>query len=294
MNNIETIQWGKWRITWVSPFNAEIVEKALESNTIDGIGLSPHYGFKGDVALLKRFPQFKGIVVTNVACLDVDYLSAFPNIRFLSLGGERKSEVDFRVFHQLVDLRINWHRDDILPNESSLLESLYIKGFNPKNKNLTSLPSFTNLHGLELVQSNIVTLDGIHRISKLTDVDISFCKNLESVAALGSTGVMRLHLESCNKISDLTELVRCRKLRSIKMSGCGNLASLHFLNKFPALEEFRFVKMDVLDGDMTPLLRLKSIGFIDKRKYSHTNKEIATIISKRNSGDTIPNSGDQN
>ena len=64
------------------------------------------------------------------------------------------------------------------------------------------------------------------------------------------------------------------------MSSCGNLASLAFLNKLLALDEFRFVKMEVLDGDLTPLLRLKSVGFIDKRSYSHTCAEVEAITAQ--------------
>jgi len=42
----------------------------------------------------------------------------------------------------------------------------------------------------------------------------------------------------------------------------------------PALESFAFVGTKVLDGDMTPAIRLKYAGFDDKRHYSHTIDEV--------------------
>jgi hypothetical protein len=65
------------------------------------------------------------------------------------------------------------------------------------------------------------------------------------------------------------------------MSSCGTLPSLAFINKCKKLEEFRFVNTKIADNDMTPLLRLKSVGFNNRRTYSHTNEEIDRLIEMR-------------
>ena len=42
----------------------------------------------------------------------------------------------------------------------------------------------------------------------------------------------------------------------------------------PKLEDFRFVDTNVIDGDLSPLIRLKYAGFFDKKHYSHTREQI--------------------
>ena len=50
---------------------------------------------------------------------------------------------------------------------------------------------------------------------------------------------------------------------------CGEIPALAFLNKLMELESFSFLGTDIIDGDLTPCLRLKFAGFLDKRHHSH-------------------------
>lgn len=281
MKQAEIIKWGRWRIAWASPASLEAVNKLLRGGEIDGVGLSAHHGYTGDPALLNELTGFAGVVVTEAGSLDVQAIPRLNELRFITLGGTRSRGFDFSEFRSLADLRIGWHPRDCLPDGESALESLYLKGYNPKQKDLKDLPELPNLTSLELVQAGVVNLDGVERLRKLRELDVSYCKALVTLAALVKTPVERVHLEACGRIVDIPVLSRCPGLKSIRMSSCGNLQSLDFLKASTTIEEFRFVKMDVADGDMSPLLSLKSVGFIDKRGYSHTSEQVSAIIAKR-------------
>lgn len=281
MKQPEIIKWGRWRIAWASSANLDAVAKLLRGGEIDGVGLSPHHGYTGDPALLNDLSSFAGVVFTDAGSLDCHAISRLHELRFITLGGARARGFDFSGLCNLADLRIGWHPGDVLPRGEGALESLYLKGYYPKSKNLTGLPEYENLETLELVQAGVTSLDGVERQKKIRELDVSYCKGLTTIAALVGASVERVHFEACGRIGDIPTLSRCPRIKSIRMSSCGNLQSLGFLRASKTIEEFRFVKMEVADGDMTPLLELESVGFIDKRGYSHTNEQVSAIIAKR-------------
>jgi hypothetical protein len=281
MKTAKIINWGRWRIAWASSENLDAVSELLRTGEIDGVGLSPHHGFTGDPSFLNELPSFAGIVMAETGSLDCRILPCLSGFRFISLGGARLCGFDFREFINLVDLRLVWHPSDILPRSGSSLASLYLKGYKPKTRDLNDLPSFVNLEELELVQAGVTSLDGAPALAKLRQIDVSYCKGLVTIAALIGTPVERVHFEACGKIEDIPVLSKCDRIRSIKLSACGNLQSLSFLEESKTIEEFRFVKMEIADGDMSPLLKLNSVGFINKRDYSHTSEQVNEFINRR-------------
>jgi len=45
----------------------------------------------------------------------------------------------------------------------------------------------------------------------------------------------------------------------------------------PNLEDFRFMSTDVIDGDLSPLKRLRYAAFVNKKHYSMTYEDIAKL-----------------
>jgi hypothetical protein len=89
-----------------------------------------------------------------------------------------------------------------------------------------------------------------------------------------------LTFEACKKIKDFAVLAKCPRLRTLRVLNCGELESLRDLALFPQLEDFRFVKTKIRDGDMSPLLRLKRVGFLKNANYSHTPEQIQQAIGQ--------------
>lgn len=274
-------KWGRWRIAWLSRDSLNAVAELLNARDIDGVGLSPHHGFEGDVALLDRLPSYTGLVITDTDMVSYNRLPNLQDMRFLSFGGTRSHGFHFAGFRNLEDLRLSWNSRDTLPDGSAPLKSLYLKGYAPRTRDLTEIPKYRDLSSLELVQANLTSMEGAQRFDGLRDVDVSYCKKLNSVAALAATAVERVHLEGCAHIVDIPLLARCAHLKSIRLSNCGTIDSLEFLRESKTIEEFRFVKTNVRDGDMTPLLRLRSVGFLNQRGYSHTCEQVNESIRVR-------------
>jgi hypothetical protein len=67
----------------------------------------------------------------------------------------------------------------------------------------------------------------------------------------------------------------------LRFNHCGETPNVKPIESMAALEEFCFVNTNVADGDLRPLLRLRSVGFLPKKHYSHTPEEINRLIAER-------------
>jgi protein phosphatase 1 regulatory subunit 7 len=288
MNNepiydVSLVKWYRLRIADLTLDNVEVIKKALGDNEIDGVSVSHYHGFVGNnIELLRELPNLRGLMLHEREPFDCSVLETLDQLELFQ-AGTRSKPLNFASFPKMVNLRIGWHPKDQFPAEMPNLEALYIAGYKSKSKNLIEMPKANKLARLEFVRGNLETLTGIERYRQLRDIDLAYCAKLQSIAALQGTDVERIHLESCKKIDDMTSLAGCPKLKSIRMSKGAALESLAFLNESRTLEEFRFVTTDVIDGDLTPLLRMKHVGFLPKRNFSHTPGQIKALI-----GDTSP------
>jgi hypothetical protein len=162
------------------------------------------------------------------------------------------------------------------------LRLLDLSRYRPKSRDLTGLPALA-VEDLTLVQSPLRTIDGIERFTGLRRLELSYLTRLErigAVAGLAGGRLERLECLKCRKIRDHAAVRAADSLKVLRFNACGDIPSIAFLNEMPNLEEFRFVHTNVLDGDLTPLLRLKAAGFFAKKHYSHKPEEVAAIIGQ--------------
>lgn len=273
------LQCYRQRIAPITQSNVTVVKRALLEDRLDGVHISHYHGYVGNsIEVLRELPNLRALFLQEPELFDFAPVQELDQLKMLVLGA-RKMPVDFGRFPQLTILSTDWLAKDKFPAEFAHLELLRLDAYKPKSKDLSALPLAPNLTKLEFVHGNLETLNGIDRYPELNDVDLAYCTKLQSVSALQRTCIERIHLENCKKINDLDSLAGCAKLKSIRMSRSAELKTLDFLKNFPVLEEFRFVRIDVLDGDMTPLLKLKSVGFSNKRHFSHTFEEVQAVIA---------------
>jgi len=246
---------------------------------IQGIGLSPHKGYKlSNLAFLKDYPEVIGVAVPYAEKIDLGDLSRLRNLRYLSISGSRQ-KLDLDIFEKLEELRVEWHPKLHMPPKFTSLRKLLLRGYKSKTKDLSSLPEIPNLTRLELVQGNLERLEGVQRFSRLQSAEFSYMKNLKDISALRNVGAFTdLRFATCKAVEDFSITKSIPNLVALRIIDCGNLSSITFLNEIPKLEEFRFVKTKIMDGDLSPLLRLKRVGFLPSKGYSHTPEQIEAAI----------------
>lgn len=249
---------------------------------IEGVGLSPHKGYKlSDLAFLEDYPDVAGVAVPYAEKIDLGDLSRLRNLKYLSISGSRQ-ELDLGIFEKLEELRVEWHPKLHMPPRFSELRELLLTGYKTKTRDLSALPEIPNLTRLELVQGNVERLEGIQRFPKLQSAEFSYMKDLKDISAVRKAGGLTdLRFATCKAVEDFSVTKSMPNLRTLRIIDCGKLPSIAFLNEIPRLEEFRFVKTRIVDGDLTPLLRLKRVGFLPTKGYSHTPEQIEAAIRAR-------------
>lgn len=70
-----------------------------------------------------------------------------------------------------------------------------------------------------------------------------------------------------------------KNLSVLRFNDCGKIPSLQFIDEMKSLEEFRFVNTLIEDGDLHLLLRLKRVGFLSKKGYSHSPDDFDSVQS---------------
>jgi hypothetical protein len=277
---IET--WDNRKFADANRKNILEVAELIESEKIDGVVLNPHVYKTATTEILHLIPaKIKYLFLTDVMEMDLGPISRFKDLEFLGLGQDRKIGIDFSQFEKLQELRMVFHPKDIIAGAASSLQTLAMRSYKSKLRDLSELPVMPHLKQLELVTPNIQSLYGIENQPQLTDFHPAYCRSLKSISALRHTNVERIDFSSCSKITDWSSLAGMKRLQSIRMSSCGILPSIKFLNECPEMNEFRFVNTIIGDNDLSPLLRLDSVGFFNRRGYSHTEKEIDDIIYAR-------------
>lgn len=87
------------------------------------------------------------------------------------------------------------------------------------------------------------------------------------------TSLELLYLDGIKKC-DFAFISKLKSLKSLEMNNCGNIPNIMFLNDLPNLTRFVFINTSVLDGNLTPCLRLEHAATLDKRHYNIKNNQL--------------------
>lgn len=255
----------------------------FEEHGLSRVWVSPFHGFHGkDLGFLENYPSIRGISLSDGSKVDIEGLRFLEeSLEYLGIENNRQS-LDLTRFRRLKEFRAEWHPKFHITSDCRQLRVLDLSKYKPKNKDLSELAELPALEDLSIVQSPLTSIRGVGRFRKLNRLELSYLTKLESIAGLEELegdGLEVLDCQKCKKISDHAVVRSLPSLRVVKFNDCGEIPAIGFLEDMPTLEEFRFVNTNVLDGDLRPLLKLKSVGFFKKKHYSHTPEEVNEILA---------------
>lgn len=268
-----------WRVFHVSSDNVDEAIEAVQSGAADGFFLASGRGFRPkDFPKLCATPNLKGIAAVTPGDIDWHLLNQRRDLSFLDLAYAHH-DIDLSLQERLESLSIIYNPKSHLPPPTAPLRRLIIRGYSPKAGDLSELTAYPSLEYLSCTQGKLRSLNGASSIAKLKTACFHYQKCLASVADLSHSPVETLVLDRCPKVTDVETLTMCSALKEFFYIKCRPLQSLRFLNHMKAIEVFTFVETNVLDGDMSPLLRLLYSGFDDKRHFSHSYKQVQEHIA---------------
>ncbi|RAZ79336.1 hypothetical protein [Planococcus halotolerans] len=256
------------------------------------------YNVQESVQYIQTY-QIKSVEITYYYVeSQIDFLSECTAIESLSLQGANVKNLS-GLYHlkALKTLAI----DDVVPSSTidfsqlTTLEEIYgtlppkaaaigslinlkkvqIWDYKPKAKNLKEFSDMKSLIDLELINSNIISLEGIQGLKKLNRLALFRMRTLTDIEAVQhlSGNLTDLEIESAKNIQDFSPIGKVGSLEHLGLNNCGTIPSIGFIKQLPHLRSMRFLDSTVLDGDVSPSIELEHVYFTNKKHYSHRLKD---------------------
>lgn len=127
------------------------------------------------------------------------------------------------------------------------------------------------LEDLELISSNITSLEGIEGLKKLSSLGLFRMRALTDIEAIQnlSENLISLEIEAAKNIQDFSPIGKVRSLVHLALNNCGMIPTIRFIKQLPHLSSMRFWDSTVVDGDVSPCIELEHVYFTNKKHYSH-------------------------
>lgn len=159
------------------------------------------------------------------------------------------------------------------------LKKMMVRGYISKGENMEEFRDLKALEHLELMNSNIISLEGIQELKKLRNLGLFRMKTLTNIEAMQhlSVNLTKLQLEFVKNIQDFSPIGKVQSLEYLSLSACGDIPSIRFTKHLPNLKTLIFADSVVLDGDVSPCIGLEYVYFTENKHYSHRLKEVTSV-----------------
>lgn len=273
----EVINIGHGRIVWVNSSNLRRCREMLAAGEIDGLGVGVSLGFDLDsIDPLRDVDGLKGLWFADVKGVDVSSLCRFLSLEYLGIG-QTTDSIDLSGMSRIRALAMTWSPRVQWPSEARNLKYLLLEKFKPERGGLEELGRLRSLEVMELTQGTLSCLEGIQKFTNLRELQLHYLPALASIDGIANTPVEEITITHCKHLADLHKVSGCRRLRVLRYHDSAPIPSIAFINDCQSLKEFRFVGVDVLDGDLMPLLKLEQFAFTQKRHFSHTERGLRLL-----------------
>lgn len=237
-----------------------------------------------DLAFVKDFPSLRYLEIADPAPADLRPLESLSNLRGLMIESP-PCGLDFACFPELEVFTGAWHSENRGLSAARELRRLHIGKYVTKTRDFSALAGSIRLEELHLTQTPIQSLDGLETLEDLRYLELAYAPKLRSLEAFARCGdsLRELSLQKLPTIASYQPLAALSRLRRLKVSSCAPMPDLKWTEPLRQLDFFTFVETNVIDGDMTPLLRLPALRIVgtgQKRRYNLTSDEVMARLAK--------------
>ena len=238
-----------------------------------------------DLSYLSDCPNVE-FVVCSPESNHLDALYSLHNLKGLSLSTDDNSFDFSKLSPTLSFLRTRYERQNKSWLNCNTISELSLFGYETKNLLwLSELKNKRNLKTLEIYTSyrKFCTLNGLKELVNLEVLILDYCRQLSDIEEI--TELSKLKVLQCSDISSAKDLpLDCLKtleelyLIDLAITKPRSIDTLSFLKSMPQLHTF-WSNYNILDGDLSLLLRLKDVDiFPDRKHYNLKNSELPHIV----------------
>lgn len=276
---LEDGRYGR-RAVPASGWSEEMTTCALD-NHIAELELNSSKGWPGgDLNFLEMLPQLKWLRIIDFLCKSVVPIHCLHDLRALQVSTYCKTEIKFSEFPRLEECGLTWR-----PKASSLFECrslVRVIVSRYSGRDLKPYAGLRDLRSLTVLNAPVEKIRGLDPLQNLQSLRLGDFKKLVSIDGIEVLSSLKvLSLDKCRGISSIEPIGSLPRLRVLDLSNLGDIETLKPLETLRELERVTFVEStNIVDGDLSPLLRLKNLSFVsfqNRRHYSHKREEFAAL-----------------
>ena len=239
-----------------------------------------------DISFLTKCPSLESLwIMPAVNAEEFDYspLYKMENVKWLqceTIYGEydsKSTSIDYSHFPNLETLRICDKKGHLNIDKAKNVSKLFLWE-TPKDKNLKGVLSGNSIVNLSITHSSIHSLEGLEVANKLSKLELCYCSKLNDISILSNCAetLTDLVIDHCGNLEDFSVLNELHNLESLTLRGNNKVENISFLRQMPKLKSFE-CKVNILDGNLSLCENIPSVWILDRRHYSHKNKDLPKV-----------------
>jgi hypothetical protein len=144
------------------------------------------------------------------------------------------------------------------------------------NQILKDVSYCRNLRRLMLVKPSLKDLTMLDSSMNIEKLEIFYASQLTDIAGIMKIrqSLKELTFTNCKKILDFSILSELKELRNLVLDSCGKVQSLSFLREMPLMRDIRFMRTEIVDGDLSPCLGYHSVVCENKKNYNYSASDL--------------------
>jgi Leucine-rich repeat (LRR) protein len=278
---LEDGEYGQ-RAVATSAWSDEMTDYML-GHGIKELELNEGKGWRGnDLSFLAKLPRLEALTIIDLKIASVAPIHFLPKLRALEVTTYCHTEIRFSTFSQLEECTLEWRPQATSLFDCPTLKRLFVNRYDGKDAN-----PFTKLVGLESLAILNAPVENVRGLSALKNLQILRLANLKRLTSLAGieqlVNLEQLEIHTCRAIGSIDEVGTLSRLRNLNLNNDGGIKSLKPLEELTCLESVVFYEStNILDGDLSPLLRgkhLSRISFQNRRHYSHRREEFGVAYT---------------
>jgi len=273
-----TLEDGKYgrKAVLNMPWSDQLIDYFVQNKVVE-LELNMAKGWRGvNVAFLAKLTNLKSLDILDLVIHDVSSIHCLHGLKRLQVTTYCSTGIDFSAFPELEDCILEWRAGCDSLFECVTLKKLLISRY--KGKTTIPFATLINLESLGILSGPIENLHGLSGLTKLRSLRLGDLRRLTSLTGIeGLANLEELEIDTCRRIQSIKEVGSLSRLKRLGLNNVHDIDSLAPLASLQNLQSLGFVEStNVLDGDLTPLLHLKSLtrlSFQNRRHYSHRREE---------------------
>ncbi len=266
-----------------SPWKDSYLEILLSKEIIElelNLGKGWRRGNDESLKFLEFLPQLQGLLVLDLGADLIESIHYLKKLRLLNLTTYCKTKINFNEFPNLEDCFIEWRKGCESLFECKTLRKLGINRYDGKNSNVLS--KLSNIERMSIFNSRFLDLTGLSALINLKNLRITNLRNITSLEGIESLQNLEdLMIQSCKNIHSVSEVFNLTKLKRFLLLDCGEIDTIKGIENLTELSDFLFYEStNILDGDLTPILKLKNLSVIsyqNRKHYTHKREDFGNL-----------------